>query len=231
MARSQLRLDDPGDRNVVEVDPMGAIALGEYPLLIDEWQLFPEILRAVKRAIDDGIRTGPFVITGSARNDLLADPWPGTGRLVQLHLWGLVGRERFGSASAVALFDRWDDKKARFSVPEHPPNLRDYLEKALSSGLPDVVAIESERERRRRLRSYIDAVASRDLRTFDPPTGRRKDPRKFRSYLRSYALNTAGVVPQSTIAKPVGIDRRTADSYLNALVAMGLVDELPPLGR
>ena len=141
---------------------------------------------------------------------------------------GLVGRERPGRQEQCRLFDRWDDEQARFSVAEPTPGLRDYLEMGLSSGFPDVVAIESERERTRRLRSYVDAIVSRDLPMFNSPTGRRRDPRKFRSYLRSYALNTAGVAPQSTIAKPVGIDHRTAESYLNALAAMGVVDELSP---
>ncbi len=228
VARSQLHLSDPGDRAAASADPIAAITTGRYPLLIDEWQLFPEILWTVKRAIDEKTGTGPFVITGSARNDLLADTWPGTGRLVHLRMWGLAGRERFGSAEAMPLFNRWDDEQARFSVPESPPGLRDYLEMALASGLPDVTVIGSEQERARRLRAYVDAVVSRDLATFDPPVGRRRDPRKFRSYLRFYALNTAGVAPQSTIAKPGGIDHRTADGYLNALEAMGIVDELPP---
>ncbi len=228
VARSQLRLDDPGDRAAAAADPVAAITTGRYPLLIDEWQLFPEILWAVKRAIDEKTGIGPFVITGSARNDLLADTWPGTGRLVHLRMWGLVGRERFGSAAAVPLFDRWDDEQARFSVPEPPPGLRDYLEIALASGLPDMTVIDSEQERARRLRAYVDAVVRRDLATFDPPVGRRRDPRKFRSYLRSYALNIAGIVPQSTLAKPGGIDHRTADGYLSALEAMGVVDELAP---
>lgn len=226
-ARSQIRLDDPGDRNRAEADPMAAVSTGPYPLLIDEWQLLPEILRPVKRAIDDHME-GTFVITGSARSDLLADPWPGTGRLVHLRMWGLVGRERFGVARAASLFDRWDDEEARFSVPEAPPRLRDYLEMALASGFPDVAAIESDLERGRRLRSYVNAVVTRDLRAFEAPTGPRKDPRKFRAYTRSYALNTAGVVAQTTLTRPIGIDHRTASSYLGLLTAMGIVDELSP---
>lgn len=228
VAQSQLRLNDPSDRAAAAAEPVAAITTGRYPLLIDEWQLFPEILWAVKRAIDDKTGAGPFVITGSARTDLLADTWPGTGRLVHLHMWGLVGRERFGSAAAVPLFDRWDDEQARFSVPESPPGLRDYLEMALAGGLPDVAVIDSERERTRRLRAYADSVVGRDLAAFDSPVGRRRDQRKFRSYLRSYSLNTAGVVAQSTLARPGGIDHRTADGYLSAMEAMGIVDELPP---
>lgn len=224
---SQLRLDDPDDRNLCRADPMGAIR-NEPPLLIDEWQMVPEVLQAVKRRIDDRPVPGQFIITGSARNDLLTDMWPGTGRLIRLRLWGMVGREIFGPAGAAPLFDRWDDAERRFDVPAQPPDLRDYVEIALAGGFPESLALAGERERTRWLESYAGSIISRDLPSLSAPTGRRKDLRLFRSYLRSYALNTAGVVPHSTIHQRIGIDRRTANSYLNALVTLGIIDELPP---
>ena len=226
-AASQLRLDDSDDRNLCRADPMGAIR-GEPPLLIDEWQLAPEVLRAVKRSIDDHPARGQFIVTGSARNDLLTDMWPGTGRLVRLRLWGMVGRELFGAAGAVPLFDRWDDVERRFSVPAQPPDLRAYVEIALASGFPEALAVVDERERARWLGSYAESIISRDLPSLAAATGRRKDVRLFRSYLLSYALNTAGIVPHSTIHQRIGIDRRTANSYLDALITLGIIDEVPP---
>lgn len=227
-ASSRLSLDDPGDRLLVETDPAGAFAK-EPPVLIDEWQLSPEALWAVKRAIDNERAAGRFIITGSARNDLFADQWPLTARAINLQLRGLVGRERFGSASAVSLFDRWDDEDARFSLPARPPTLREYLDIALAGGLPDIAAIPDEDERRRRLRAYINTIVRRDLQAYDPPRGRKRTPRAFGMYLKSYALNTAGVVPHQTIMRPIdGMGIRTANSYLEVLGAMGLVDEVPP---
>lgn len=226
-AASQIRLDDPDDRNLCRADPMDAIA-AEPPLLIDEWQMVPEVLQAVKRRIDGRPAPGQFIVTGSARNDLLTDMWPGTGRLIRLHLWGMVGREIFGSAGAAPLFDRWDDTDRRFSVPAKPPGLRDYVELALASGFPEALAVPGERERAQWLGSYGESIISRDLPSLAAGTGRRKDLRLFRSYLQSYALNTAGIVPHSTIHQRIGIDRRTANSYLDALVALGIIDELPP---
>lgn len=41
LAASQLRLDDPDDRNLCLADPMGAIR-GEPPRLIDEWHWRPK---------------------------------------------------------------------------------------------------------------------------------------------------------------------------------------------
>ncbi len=226
-AASQLRLDDPDDRHLCQADPMGAI-IRPSPLLIDEWQMVPEVLRAVKRRIDDGSGPGTFLITGSARNDLLADMWPGTGRLIRLPLWGLVGRERFGDAAARSLFDRWNDHERRFSVPINPPMLRDYIEIALTSGFPEATFITGEREKARWLDSYFQAIVTRDLPSLHVGSGRPKDTRQFRRYLESYALNTAGVVAHSTVHSRVGIDRRTANSYLDTSVTLGIIDELPP---
>lgn len=227
-AASRLSLDDPGDRLLVETDPAEAFA-APPPVLIDEWQLSPDTLWAVKRAIDNEQSTGRFIITGSARNDLFADQWPLTARTVNLQLRGLVGRERFGSASAVSLFDRWDDEDARFSLPAHPPTLREYLDIALAGGLPDIAAVPDEDERRRRLRAYINTIVRRDLQAYDPPRGRKRTPRAFGMYLKSYALNTAGVVPHQTILRPIdGMRVSTANSYLEVMTAMGLVDEIPP---
>ncbi len=224
---SRLQLDDPDDRNLCQADPMGAIK-GEAPRLIDEWQMVPEVLMAVKRRIDERPGPGRFIITGSARNDLLKEMWPGTGRLIRLQLRGMVGREIFGQAAAEPLFDRWEDAEQRFSVPAQPPDLAEYVEIALASGFPEALALPRDQERSRWLESYAGWIINRDLPSLSAENGRRKDLRLFHSYLESYALNTAGIVPHSTIHQRIGIDRRTANSYLDALITLGIIDELPP---
>ncbi len=226
-AASLLRLDDPDDRDLCKADPMAATE-GRPPMLVDEWQLAPEVLRAIKRRIDEGAAPGGFIVTGSARNDLLTDMWPTTGRLIRFRLWGMVGRERFGSTAAAPLFDRWDDQDIRFTVPPDPPGIRDYLEIALASGFPDTISLEDERDRSQWLESYVEDIVHRDLASLAGRTGRQKDSRRFRTYMQSYALNTAGVVPHSSIYSRIGLDRRTANGYLDALLTLGIVDELAP---
>ena len=140
----------------------------------------------------------------------------------------MVGRELFGAAGAAPLFDRWDGSERRFSVPAQPPDLRSYVEIALASGFPEALAVVGERERARWLGSYAGSIVSRDRPSLAAATGRRKDLRLFRSYLQSYALNTAGIVPHSTIHQRIGIDRRTANSYLDALITLGIIDEVQP---
>ncbi|MYJ46474.1 MAG: AAA family ATPase, partial [Acidimicrobiales bacterium] len=71
-AEAALRLDRPEDAGIVRDDPDAAIAVGPFPLLLDEWQHTPEVLGAVKRAVDADQRPGRYIVTGSARNDLIA---------------------------------------------------------------------------------------------------------------------------------------------------------------
>ena len=49
----RLRLDRPADATIAHADPDAALPDGPFPLLIDEWQLVPEVLGAVKRAVDE----------------------------------------------------------------------------------------------------------------------------------------------------------------------------------
>jgi hypothetical protein len=67
--RSILRLDVPAQAAVVRADPDAALRGLDEPVLVDEWQLVPEILGAVKRAVDDDARPGRFVLTGSPQAD------------------------------------------------------------------------------------------------------------------------------------------------------------------
>ena len=230
LANSTLRLDQVNDRSLAEADPVGAISGREPPLLIDEWQIAPEVLRAVKLDVDSRREPGRFIVTGSARNDLLTDVWPTTGRLIRLRLRGLVGRERFGSAAKASLFDRWDDADERFTVPPDPPDLRRYIEIATDSGFPEALALSSGRQRRRWLRAYGDEIAHSDLHGLAPSTGRRKDSRRFATYLESCALNTAGIASQTDLSRQAGVDARTAAGYDEALHSLGIVDSLPAWG-
>ena len=78
---------------MVRADPDAALSAGPFPLLVDEWQVVPEVLGAVKRAVDERPGPGRFVITGSTQADLTTAGWPATGRLIRVEMYGLVERE------------------------------------------------------------------------------------------------------------------------------------------
>ena len=226
LAGSVLRLDRPEERSLVLDDPDAAISIGPFPLLLDEWQHTPEVLGAVKRAVDADGRPGRFIITGSARNDLIAGSWPGTGRFLDIQLWPLTGRERFGDAAAPSLFDRWDTP-ARFAVPTDPPDVLGYLQIALAGGFPAAVGSADAERRARWMRSYVQVASTRDLGEFDSGNGRPRSPERMRRYLQACALHSAGIVADAALAEAARLDRKTAVGYHEILSVLRLIDDTP----
>src|SRR3954471_6303008 len=67
VAASEALLDvEPGAREAAKLDPR-LILPGEVPRLIDEWQLAPEIWNHVRRAVDERVDPGQFILAGSAQ--------------------------------------------------------------------------------------------------------------------------------------------------------------------
>src|SRR5437870_49697 len=58
LAAEVLRLDVPAVAAAVRGDPDAVLRRAAEPALLDEWQEVPEVLGAVKRAVDDDPRPG-----------------------------------------------------------------------------------------------------------------------------------------------------------------------------
>ncbi len=162
-AASIVRLDRPGEAAAFVADPDAALVRLREPVLLDEWQAVPDVLGAVKRAVDEDSRPGRFLLTGSVRADLESVTWPGTGRLIRFTLHGLNERE-LNQATAgpnpidsLALGD-----PAALAAPATAPDLPGYLDVALRGGFPDVALRLEGRARERWLESYLEQMLTRD---------------------------------------------------------------------
>ncbi|MGH3841627.1 MAG: ATP-binding protein [Pseudonocardiaceae bacterium] len=227
-AGSVIRLDEPRQAAVVEADPDAALRDRAEPVLIDEWQLVPSVLGAVKRAVDAVPRPGRFIVTGSVRGRLDSPTWPGTGRLIQVDMGTLTIREIIGDKLHQPPFllriasDGVAGLLPAQGAPSEPPDLRDYLELALQGGFPDMLG-RTERGRRLWSRSYLDQLFTRDVDQLDG----RRDPGRLRRFFEAYALNTAGVVPLATLLEIAEIDRKTGEAYEGLLRDLFVIDTVP----
>jgi len=220
----RLRLDRPADASIAHADPDAALADGPFPLLIDEWQLVPEVLGAVKRAVDERPGPGRFILTGSAQADLTAAGWPATGRLIRAEMYGLTEREAKGRAAERPLLDRLLASGPQSVVlPNDIGDIRSYVARALRGGFPEVVLTASDRGRQRWLSSYVDQLVSRDL----SMTGSVRDPVRLRRYLQAVAASTAGTPAMKTLADNAGIDLHTATAYDALLEGLLVTERLP----
>lgn len=223
-ARTVVRLDRPAEAAVVASDPDAALAGFDEPVLIDEWQVVPEVLGAVKRAVDDDPHPGRFLLTGSVRAELSSSGWPATGRVIRLPLWGLCQREIVGRVEDDSPLDvLFDGRAETLAPPAEELNLRGYVDLALRGGFPEVALQQREPLRRRWLGSYIDQVVQRDAAL----AGESRDPQRLRRYLRALAANSGGVVEHKTLYDAAGINRLTAVAYDGLLEALFVTEQVP----
>jgi uncharacterized protein len=221
---SVLRLDVPAQAAVVAADPDAALRGLDEPILIDKWQLVPQVLGAVKRAVDDDPRPGRFVLTGSSQADLTTSGWPATGRIVRLTMYPLVGRERHGDPASTSLIDRiLGDGADAFGNPSSHWDLHDYADEALTSGWPEALRVSGDRARDRWLTGYIDHLVTREA----PALGVARDPGRMRRYLHVIAANTGGVPTHKLLYDAAGVDRNTAVNYDNLLDSLMITQRVP----
>lgn len=221
-AATTVRLDREAEAVAFRADPDAALRDLPEPVLLDEWQVVPGVLGAVKRTVDADPRPGRFLVTGSVRGDLGGDLWPGTGRLTRIPLFGMSLREQLGLTSTVPFLDRVV-AGADLRPADDAPDLRGYVELLLRSGFPEPALRLGAEARRRWLESYAHHLLTRDVEQVDQG----RDPVRLRRYLEAYAFSTAGIVRDSTIIEAAGINRKTALAYERLLSNLLVVESIP----
>lgn len=222
--KTVVRLDRESEAESFRADPDGALHRFPEPILLDEWQAVPEVLGAVKRAVDGDFRPGRFILTGSVWGDFQGRTWPGTGRVVRVDMTGLSVREIVGDVARKPFIDAVvDGDLDTWHVPDNPPDLGDYVDLALRSGFPELVKGVSGPARTAWLASYIDQIVTRDIDTLDGG----RDPRRLRAYFEAVAINTSGVATEHTLAQAAQVDPRTAQAYDHLLRDLLVVDKVP----
>jgi len=221
-SRTLVQLDQEAQAVAFRADPDSALATFDEPVLLDEWQVVPEVLGAVKRAVDRDPRPGRFLLTGSVRADLQCETWPGTGRAVRLPLYGMTVREQEGLLSRRPFLDRLALDEP-IELPASPPDLCGYVELALRGGFPQAALDLSEAARARWLESYIEQLLTRDV----AQLGHLRDPERLGRYFEAFVLNSAGLARDRTIYEAAGVTRTTAVAYEQLLKNLLIVENLP----
>jgi predicted AAA+ superfamily ATPase len=199
-----LRLDRPEVRQSVAASPDALLAGLRPPIILDEWQEVPELLGAVKRSVDENPAPGRYILTGSARAELENQAWPGTGRLLQVPMYGMSVREVLGRASMAPFIDRIiDSGPDRMAAPDDSLTIRDYLDLMLAGSFPEPSLRIPATARRRWFAGYVEQMTM-------PAVAPRRDPELLRRYLSVLAVNTAGIAAESTLWTAAGINAKTA---------------------
>lgn len=221
---SQWNLFDRRRRQQFALDPAAALRSAAKPVLIDEWQAFPDVVPEIKRLLDEEHLSG-FVLAGSSepRHDAwgFGDQHPLAGRSKVLDLWPLSVAEQRGQARR-GLIARWFDGEPPSEVERLSHN--HYRRLVFRSGYPGTLGA-SERLARKRLADVRDAIVQYDFARYgDQPADATES--NLRRFLRTSAEVTATSTGFNKMANALGFHERTCRNYYNRLERCRLVTSL-----
>ena len=224
--RSSAFLDDAATLTVFQDNPEAALTQFQEPLLVDEWQLAPEVVRAIKRTVDRDRRPGRFILTGSPDPQSRSEFQALTGRAAVVRLNPMTVRERSlrverpNRAETVAGLLSGTPPEAS---PEHTPDVFDYLDMAAVSGFPECAPEGSAARSQTWCRDYLSVLLRRDL----PLFGTRRSASHFRRYLVASALHTARSPEDGSLRNAAQVNPGTHRDYRHILLDMDITVEVP----
>ena len=227
--RLYLTLDDLETREHARVAPADLLRRASR-ITVDEVQREPDLLLAVKRAVDEDHprRHGRFVLTGSA-NLLLMHRVSETlaGRAIYVNLWPMTRRERLGLRSPGIWTELLSTPAAEWvdlieSKPSIPADWRDEIR---AGGYPTpAVELHDDEARSLWFDGYLRTYLERDLQTM-ATIGNLVD---FRRLMRAATLRLGAMVNQTELGRDTRIPRATVQRYLDLLEASFQLVRLAP---
>lgn len=213
-------LDDGTLREAALNDPMGFIKRNAKMLIIDEVQRAPVLLPAIKKAVDEDIRPGQYLLTGSANIQTLPTVRESlAGRIAKIRLRPLAQGEiqktvpRFIESAFEQSFPRAGSQHDRDAL----------LEIAFKGGFPEPMLLQ-DRGRKRWHGDYIDAILERDL----TEIARIHRKNAIRELVNVLGALSGKLMDLSAIGAGLSIQRQTLESYINALEILYLVERVYP---
>jgi hypothetical protein len=225
-ARRYVTFDDIDAQDAARRDPEALIG-GTQRVTLDEVQRAPEILQAVKRAVDRKRTPGRFLLTGSA-NLLLMHRISESlaGRASYLTLWPMTRREQHGQGTC----GRWEDLIAARDqewpdlLSSEPANPEDWRILASRGGFPTpALQLETADDRTVWFDGYVRTYLERDLQDLSSISALPD----FRRLMRAACLRLGQLVNQTELGRDVGLPQPTVHRYLNLLETSYMLVRLP----
>ncbi|MCX8566392.1 MAG: hypothetical protein ON057_001119 [Glomeribacter sp. 1016415] len=218
-----ITLDDDTALAAARNDPTGFIRQLDYAI-IDEVQRAPELLRAIKKAVDDDRRPGRFLLTGSTH--VLTMPTVSeslAGRIEIVHLLPLSLAEIRNKKPAFLehAFAGALVKPAEVMI-DHA-----LVQTALTGGYPEMFVRQNPKRRHAWRRDYLHSLLQRDVRDIASIEKLDHLPR----LLQILAHHSGQLINFTQIAGQLGLDGKTASKYLAVFEQLFLVYRLKPWFR
>lgn len=197
---------------------------GDYPILIDEWQLLPSIWDFVRRKCDEDNIKGKYILTGSATEKENSVSHSGAGRICKIDMYTMSLFESGDSNGSISLKDMFKNKALSDSVDSL--SLEDIANLILKGGWPQNIN-KTAKDSLIITKSYIRDILDKDISDID---GVKRDRNKMEMLLKSLARNESTLATNETLIRDIieneydSINKDTVGDYLNVLDKLHLIE-------
>ena len=230
-AKTIIELQHPTlGKSYIELADVDSLLLldGEKPLLIDEWQMAPELWDAVRYSVDKTEGYGLYILTGSTIVDNSKINHKGVGRIHRLMMRPMSLYESGDSNGKISLVDLFNDKDVKINGITSDLSLHDLTFLASRGGWPETLNVEDKQKQLIIASSYFDNICRDDTYNID---GVKRDSKLFEAILRSYSRNISALVSNTKIMADIEenygkISEPTFYSYITVLKNLFVIDNV-----
>jgi predicted AAA+ superfamily ATPase len=196
-------------------------------MTIDEVQRSPDLLLAIKRAVDEDRVPGRFVVTGSANLLLLhrvSDTLAGRAQYLSLRPLTRLELLGMGEPGCWDLFFQTDPPDWERALLDRIGPHQDWMDLARRGGYPAAAYhMKRQDDRDAWFAGYTATYLERDVQDLSAI----EHLPDFRRLMRACCLRLGSLMNQADLARDVGIAPSTAQRYLNLLEASYQLVRLP----
>ncbi len=219
--RAYVTLDDPAIREVAKTNPELFFQRFDPPLILDEVQYAPELFPYIKMIIDERNTNGLFWLTGSQIFEMMNNVQESlAGRVSLLNLFGFSQAEKEKRTVLPFPPSIGELKEARKKLPMK--SMDDVFETIWQGSMPKVFT-QPEIDIDNFYASYVQTYLERDVKLITNIS----DEGQFLRFIRLIAARTAQELNLTALARELEVSGKTCRSWLDILVATGLVFEMP----
>ena len=223
-ARRYVTLDNPMLLTLAREEPALFLQRFPPPVLIDEIQYAPGLLRLIKETVDADGGKGLVWLTGSQPFHLMKNVGESlAGRVAVMQLQGLSTGESVGKGNGVRPFLPGNPPVTN-TVPETAASPLAWMFGMIWRGSFPAMQGDAAANRDLYYASYLQTYLQRDVRDL----AQVGDLTVFTRFVRSAAARTAQLLNLADMSRDVGIAPNTAKQWLSILQASGLVWLLEP---
>lgn len=218
-------LDDMDTLAASEHDP-SALLGGVAPITLDEVQRAPQLLPAIKKAIDQDRIPGQYLLTGSANLLMMRQATESlAGRASYLTLWPMTRREQLGQARAgfweELLSAPEEDWEKTIDARSKPTDWREW---ARRGGFPTpAIDLPDAQSRAIWFEGFVRTYLERDLRDLASISSLPD----FNRLMRITSHRLGQLVNQTELGRAVGLSQATVHRWLNLLETSYMLVRLP----